>query len=290
MRQRLYKFLFGLSSAALLATACSAATETGTDDGGSLPDVKTHDVVLKFAQDSAPIGDDAVDDSIDNSTDASGAMTDTADDAAVDSWELDTGADDVVVPADVACQPACGIHLCGDDGCGGSCGACPAQNICSVGKCITDPTLGCAGLSLPPNWAGTFSGDMTFSILGLIPTKTTSKGNLSFAIKCLNSKFLVNGAMSGTASKLNPFTLKISGTYDPTTKKVDATMSDGDVTVFLVVEYFFGGTIGGTLDATNTFSGTWTMATTSMKLLGSATAGQIVPLTGNGTWTATGGP
>ena len=275
--------LFALGSLVVLATACSGAAAPPAGGGDAGTDVK-YDVALKFYTDSADasdIGSDAED-----ATDTTDALADDV----LPPVDTATAPDVPDVAPDVQCEPICGIHVCGDDGCGGTCGTCDAKTICSVGKCITDPKLGCAGLSLPPNWKGTFAGDMTFSILGLIPTNTSSKGDLAFSITCLNSKFLVNGTMSGTASKLNPFSLKISGTYDPTTKKVDATMSAGDVTVFFVVEYFFGGTILGTLDATNTFNGTWVMATTNMKLLGSATAGQIVPLTGAGTWTATGGP
>jgi hypothetical protein len=268
----------------LISAGCSTPATDGAAAFDAGPDIKAKDVVLKFGQDADDASEDA------DPSDVVAATDEIAADEAV-ATDVEMADDTPDVAPDVQCQPACGIHVCGDDGCGGVCGTCADKTICSVGKCITDPKLGCAGLSLPPNWKGSFTGDMTFSILGLIPTKAGTKGDLSFSITCLNSKFLVNGTMSGTASKLNPFTLKISGTYDPTTLKMDGTMSDGDVTVFFVVEYIFGGTIEGTLDAvSNVFTGTWVMATTNMKLLGSATAGQVVPLTGTGTWTATGGP
>ena len=34
------------------------------------------------------------------------------------------------------CKPACGGKLCGDDGCGGSCGSCTSPAICQGGNCI----------------------------------------------------------------------------------------------------------------------------------------------------------
>lgn len=286
MRARLrINAIFWAVGMVVLACSGAAPDPAGAVDGGL--EVQANDVSLKFTLD---VVDVATDDDVPDPPDSATQSDDAAPDEAV-AADVDTADDVLSDPLDVQCQPACGIHVCGDDGCGGSCGTCADKLMCSVGQCTTDPKLGCAGLNLPPNWKGSFTGDMTFSILGLIPTKAGTKGDLSFAITCLNSKFLVNGTMSGTASSLNPFTLKISGTYDPTTLKIDGAMTDGDVTVFLVVEYLFGGTIGGTLDGTtNTFTGTWDMATTSMKLLGSMTAGQIVPLTGTGTWTALGGP
>jgi cysteine-rich repeat protein len=33
------------------------------------------------------------------------------------------------------CVPECGMNVCGDDGCGGSCGACAAEESCNVGVC-----------------------------------------------------------------------------------------------------------------------------------------------------------
>lgn len=36
-----------------------------------------------------------------------------------------------------ACTPACGGRVCGDDGCGGSCGTCGAGTTCSDGTCVS---------------------------------------------------------------------------------------------------------------------------------------------------------
>jgi len=34
------------------------------------------------------------------------------------------------------CTAECGTALCGDDGCGGSCGSCGANEVCSAGQCV----------------------------------------------------------------------------------------------------------------------------------------------------------
>lgn len=40
-----------------------------------------------------------------------------------------------------ACVPSCSGKVCGDDGCGGSCGTCPAGQLCSTDgtQCLTQP-------------------------------------------------------------------------------------------------------------------------------------------------------
>ncbi|MBM4371406.1 MAG: hypothetical protein FJ098_07105 [Deltaproteobacteria bacterium] len=40
---------------------------------------------------------------------------------------------------DVTCLPACGVNLCGPDGCGGQCGTCSAGLECQGGQCVTPP-------------------------------------------------------------------------------------------------------------------------------------------------------
>jgi len=40
-----------------------------------------------------------------------------------------------------ACTPSCAGKVCGDNGCGGSCGACQAWEVCSAGKCACDQPL-----------------------------------------------------------------------------------------------------------------------------------------------------
>jgi hypothetical protein len=37
----------------------------------------------------------------------------------------------------MACVPSCQMKICGDDGCGGSCGTCNANEACTNGRCVT---------------------------------------------------------------------------------------------------------------------------------------------------------
>ena len=42
------------------------------------------------------------------------------------------------------CSPACGGNVCGDDGCGGSCGTCAPTELCEEGACVPDaPAVTC---------------------------------------------------------------------------------------------------------------------------------------------------
>jgi hypothetical protein len=63
--------------------------------------------------------------------------------------KLDAG-DPSAPPSDAgahadACSPTCGIRLCGDDGCGGRCGACSGTDLCqeSTGRCLPCTGEGC---------------------------------------------------------------------------------------------------------------------------------------------------
>ena len=40
------------------------------------------------------------------------------------------------------CAPDCGDNVCGDDGCGGSCGDCQASETCDAGACVCAPVCG----------------------------------------------------------------------------------------------------------------------------------------------------
>jgi hypothetical protein len=54
-----------------------------------------------------------------------------------------------------ACVPQCTGKECGDDGCGGQCGACPAAApTCSAGVCKSECAPSCAGKECGPNGCG----------------------------------------------------------------------------------------------------------------------------------------
>jgi hypothetical protein len=43
------------------------------------------------------------------------------------------------------CTPACAGNVCGDDGCGGSCGSCGTGQLCAAGACVTGQGTCAAG-------------------------------------------------------------------------------------------------------------------------------------------------
>ena len=46
------------------------------------------------------------------------------------------------------CTRQCGGKVCGDDGCGGTCGTCPADTTCQSGQCVASATV-CNGVTCP---------------------------------------------------------------------------------------------------------------------------------------------
>lgn len=61
-----------------------------------------------------------------------------------DATELST-TPDTVTENETPCTPDCGGRLCGDDGCGGSCGTCPSWESCQGGGCAAREVLVPAG-------------------------------------------------------------------------------------------------------------------------------------------------
>ncbi|MSP92066.1 MAG: hypothetical protein EXR79_09750 [Myxococcales bacterium] len=255
-------------------------------DLGKVADTKGKDAgsassaTVDAAPDAGSLGDDAAPEEV------------LEDSAGIDGASpADTTTDDAAAPPEdvspSACTPKCGIKLCGPDGCGGSCGDCTETQQCQVGKCVTKSNLGCAGLALKENWAGKFKGDCTFVAAGgLVPVKAKTSGDMTFKIKCFNSKYLVSGEMVGEASG-NKFTLQLSGTYDPTPLKLVGSLNQGNILLWKLFEYKFEGPIEGTLGADGTFTGTWKVDSTDVKFLGQPSP-TTPPFKAEGTWSATG--
>ena len=57
-------------------------------------------------------------------------------------------------PEDCPCIPSCEGKVCGDDGCGGSCGTCAEGLICSEGACIPECVPECNGGVCGPDGCG----------------------------------------------------------------------------------------------------------------------------------------
>jgi MYXO-CTERM domain-containing protein len=92
------------------------------------------------------------------------------------------------VLAGVACVPACTGRQCGPDGCGGSCGTCPATDTCSAaGECVCTPQ--CAGKTCGPDGCGGSCGGPcpTPTVTITSPAAGTVSGNVLIAFSTTNT-------------------------------------------------------------------------------------------------------
>ena len=64
-----------------------------------------------------------------------------------------------VPPPAPACVPACGSKVCGADGCGGTCGACPGSQVCQNGGCGAICTPDCSGRNCGDDGCGGTCGE-----------------------------------------------------------------------------------------------------------------------------------
>lgn len=79
------------------------------------------------------------------------------------------------------CVPHCNNRVCGDDGCGGSCGACVGGQTCVEGACATVVAPGTCGSPLPLLQPGeavvgqhTITGDTSTGVNGTVPHCNTA--------------------------------------------------------------------------------------------------------------------
>jgi hypothetical protein len=71
------------------------------------------------------------------------------------------------------CTPECGGLECGDDGCGGSCGACPSDSSCNAGLCKpTAPSASCPPTGATGNRVGEIAPDVTLYDCDGTPVQT----------------------------------------------------------------------------------------------------------------------
>jgi hypothetical protein len=219
-------------------------------------------------------------------------VADSALDTALNAPDVSAPGPEVVEDASPPpCTPSCSGLECGSDGCDGICGTCDSDDLCSEGGlCEPDPEAGCGGLELAENWVGTFEGVHQSEVLGgLIASNSgDTAGDLSFSLTCLNSKYIINGQMSGTASGKNPFELTLTGTYNPSTKELKGTVPTGHVVLAdsAGLDIEFAGEMPGVLQADGTFDGTYdVVAVGATSLLGPLDPSQL-SASSSGTWTA----
>lgn len=124
---------------------------------------------------------------------------------------------------------------------------------------------GCADLGVSDTWSGTFLGAVDFSVTPnpLTPSQGTLpvSGELSFDIRCIESKLIVRGTMDGLATVEGqgdfPFTMKLDGVYDPETQRMTAEMVDAQVNLYDLIIVYFEGTLAGQIGNDGRFNGTW---------------------------------
>lgn len=148
----------------------------------------------------------------------------------------------------------------------------------------------CDAVGIAPSWSGEFAGYISYQVPFDIPGANSSdslpvEGTLAFEVACIEKKLIVSGDMKGTALGEYPFTLHLSGSYNPQTAQLDAKIKDGAVALFDfgtgAISVYFEGTFTGALDS-DAFSGVW-----QGEAVGTDPPGIPGTATGLGTWTAT---
>jgi hypothetical protein len=161
-----------IATAAVILHLAVAAAACASDEGASTTDVNGGDATAADAAqegDVQPVTADAVD----------GEVTGTCSDPAIDNEAACVAGGEVWTPpceascdgkecgddgcggdcgacsgsfsctdgTCTACQPACTSKECGSDGCGGSCGTCEGDDLCNFGQCEPPPLANCLDLA-----------------------------------------------------------------------------------------------------------------------------------------------
>ena len=130
------------------------------------------------------------------------------------------------------CTPACNGRACGDDGCGGTCGACPKGSACTEnGACVTDCAQTCATLGQE---CGEHCGEVCGTCSG---SSTCVVGQCACAPQCAGKTCSDDDGCGGTCG---PCPNELSCT-DCTLRLavVDRVITDGATSsVTLAIDYF----------------------------------------------------
>jgi len=137
-----------------LLIAGSGCSDSKTDGGPNCP-----------ASDPTCLPDGSINVDSSGTVDVGPAQGDTNTDedgqvAGVDTPGADDGGNDKdgTLPEDGACAPDCSDKVCGDDGCGGLCGECPAAQYCVDGGCTADCPANCIDKTCGPDGCGGVCG------------------------------------------------------------------------------------------------------------------------------------
>jgi CSLREA domain-containing protein len=130
----------------LQGQVCVPAVETPADAGADAPGDAA--IETQAGDDTAEVDVPAIDVPPDDAEDVPDAMADAGPVDAPDvTPDVPAACDPPCVASETcvdgtcaACQPACSLNKCGDDGCGGSCGTCPGGAVCLFGQCALVPT------------------------------------------------------------------------------------------------------------------------------------------------------
>ena len=97
----------------------------------------------------------------DEESEPEGKDTATQTDVATEdgTGEVSPGDDEII------CTPDCADKTCGEDGCGGSCGTCPAGQPCTAGNCVPCVPQ-CDGKECGPDTCGGFCGEGPMESMG----------------------------------------------------------------------------------------------------------------------------
>jgi hypothetical protein len=212
----------GLILTALLAAGCGP--------GETIPDVTGEPETVELAEDAQPAPQDIVE-----PEDVVDTWAEPLDDDALTPWDLP---ETDLIEADP-----------------------------DVEEKTPDAFTNCPTLGVSEYWAGEFEGVVTYDLddpdgdqkqQGLYLVK----GQLNFAISCLDQKLLVSGQLKGEGEAAgfvgeHPFAANLFGDFNYITRTIDAAMTDGEVRIYKVISVFFEGAFTGGVQQDGNFTGEW---------------------------------
>lgn len=182
-----------------------------------------------------------------------------------------------------ACNPNCAGQTCGDDGCGGSCGACAPGSLCDGAICLDQSFEECeAGEG---EYQGIFEGIMIYGAIGFLDFTLDTNGVFLGTLECQGLDGSLVGTFSGDLAD-SVYTFSVTGKANYSTGKMTWDLSGATVVAFGgQVQYWLSGEGSSTGHNENQWEGDWSVASDlSSSIGGNIPDADIKPLTGTGTW------